>query len=618
VTDAVDDLQRRFNALGERFARVSAQLAEAGQSMIERGVLPAEAVFDEVTAARTDFEDLGQRLGAVAESLSVPAGNRARLADLDAALAAIVAEQGKRSARAAQEAQRRAATEEARHKAEEQARRLAAEDEAKRRAQEEARRKADDEARRKAAEEESKRKAAAEEAKRKAAEEEARRKAADEEAKRKAAEEAKRKATEEEARRKAAEEEAKRKAAAEEAKRKAAEEEARRKAAEEEAKRKAAAEEAKRKAAEEEARRKAAEEEAKRKAAEEEARRKAAEEAKRKVAEEEAKRKAAEEAARKAAEEAARKAAEEAKRKVAEEEARRKAAQPAAPAAAGEEPGEELALETAQWWISASASWGNLRSRRVAFPDAVRDVLAKYPYLFSIPIQTSADYEDGLLAYGFAVVLEHVEQRAPGFVADALNRLPARKGASLGRRLYEYLAERLRPAYAEFVKAVMLAALPKPGLWVNGGIEDSDAATTVFQRGSARIGDPNQKGERFTNDRQRFGDHQFTVAVAPLTSRFFRVEAADVKEPRDLEVRLSEKGVPSDQAWLVPLQGREASPQARRHERQGVVVNGLGREVPAVWIALFNADAETEKRFELVLGLRPKGRAAATPFRRPR
>jgi len=418
-----------------------------------------------------------------------------------------------------------------------------------------------------------------------------------------------------EARRKAAEEEARPKAE-EEAKRKAAEE-ARRKA-EEEAKRKAE-EEARRKAAEEEAKRKAAEEEARRKAAEE-AKRKAEEEARRKAAEEEARRKAAEEARLKAEEEAKRKAEEEVRRKA--EEARRKVeeikrrTQQETPAAAGEET-EELALETAQWWISATASWGNLRSRRVPFPDAIRDVLAKYPYVFSVPIQTSADYEDGLLAYGFAVLLEHVEQRAAGFVADALSRLPARKDVPVGRRLYDYLAQAVRGTYGDFIKAVLRAGLPKTPPWVNGGVEDTDVATTVFQRASARIGDPNRKGERFTQDRQRFADHQFTIAVAPLTARFFSVEATEVKEPRDVEIRLGEKGVPSDQAWLATAQ-REGAPQVRRQERQGSTITGLGRDCQTLWVALFNSDPDTEKRFELTLGLRRRGQAGATPFRRPR
>ncbi|MGH7419067.1 MAG: hypothetical protein ACREKB_14940, partial [Candidatus Rokuibacteriota bacterium] len=293
---------------------------------------------------------------------------------------------------------------------------------------------------------------------------------------------------------------------------------------------------------------------------------------------------------------------------------RRPAAAEEAPARAAEVEEADLGLETAQWWISANASWTSMKSRQVSFADSVPDVLVKYPYVFSVPIQTSADYEDGLLAYGYAVLLDYMEQRSAGFVSEALNRLPARKGTSLGRRLYDYVAELLRPGFGDFIRAVMLAALPRTAPWVNGGIEDSEQATTVFVRPSGRLGDTTQKAERFTQEQRRFADHEFTAAVAPLTARFFRVEATEVKDPRTVEVRLSENGSPSDHAWVVTASTRAAPAQARRHERQGTTVAGLGRDYSAVWIGLFNADTETEQRFDLTIGL--KRRAATAAFRK--
>jgi hypothetical protein len=271
------------------------------------------------------------------------------------------------------------------------------------------------------------------------------------------------------------------------------------------------------------------------------------------------------------------------------------------PVAAAEEETADAGLETAQWWISASANWSSMRSKKIGFPAAVSDVLTKYPYFLSVPIQTSADYEDGMLAYGYGILLEHIEQRVPNFVSDALARLPARPGVSLGRRLYDYLAQALGVGYGDFIKAVMLAALPKTVPWATGGIEDGDTTTTVFQRPSARIGDTHQKAERFTQAYQRFGEHHFTAAVAPLTTRFFRVEALDVKEARHLGLRISEKGVPSDQAWVVSVAGRGGAPQARRHVPQGTVINGLGRECTSVWVGLFNGDAENEKRYDVTV-----------------
>jgi hypothetical protein len=400
--------------------------------------------------------------------------------------------------------------------------------------------------------------------------------------------------------RRRAQEDARPKTAQEPAHRKAAEEDAHRKAAEEDARRKAGEEEAR--AAEE--RKRAAEDEARRRADEEAARRRGEEEARRRALEDEAKRREAEEAASRRADEEARRRAEE------------QAAEPAAHARAAAEEEADLGLETAQWWISATASWASMKSRKVAFADSVREVLTKYSYVFSVPVQSSADYEDGLLAYGYAVLIDHLEQRTPGFATEALSRLAARKGVSLGRRLYDYLAAPLRTQYPDFIKAVILAALPRTALWVNGGLEDTEAATTVFIRPSLRIGDPNQKMERFTDPRQRFTEHKFVADVAPLTTRFYRLEVGEVREPRDVEVRLHDKGSPSDQAWLVSLPTRGAAPFARRQERQATPVAGLGRESTALWVALFNTNAEGDTRLELTVVLRKRATGGAA-FRKP-
>jgi hypothetical protein len=201
-------------------------------------------------------------------------------------------------------------------------------------------------------------------------------------------------------------------------------------------------------------------------------------------------------------------------------------------------------------------------------------------------------------------------------VEGALNRLPTRPGASLGQRLYDYLAEGLRDTYVEFVKTMMMAALPRTPLWVTGGLEDSNTGTTVFTRPTSRIGDPTQKADRFTQDHQRFADHKFAASVSPLTIRVFRVEAAEVKEPRVVDIRLSKKGVPSDEAWLV-MTVRAGEPQVRRHDREGTMITGLGREYAAVWIGVFNADAATDKDYELTVGVRRRGAGTAVTSKKP-
>ena len=376
--------------------------------------------------------------------------------------------------------------------------------------------------------------------------------------------------------------------------------------------RRKADEEARRKA-EQEARRRAedetrkTEEEAQRRRAEEDARRRAEEEAARRKAEAEARQEAEAEARRKAA------AQSEARRKAEEEaaEARRKAEE-RAPAAAAEEPAEALDLDTARWWISASASLTSLRSRRLSFADGVKQELAKYAYVFSVPIQNSADYEDGLLAYGYALLLEHVEQGMPGLVADALSRLPPAKGVTLGQRLFRYLAEqgRLRECYPEFVKAVMLAAVPQPGLWTEATISESAAATTIGRRASATLGEHAVKQQALSQDAQRFAAHRFATAVAPLTARFFRVDAGELRDGRDVAINLTEGGAASDAGWLVTVRsGRGAGSQAMRLDRAGSTVPGLGRDYNAVWVGVFNADPGSEKRCELTVLIKRSGLA---------
>src|SRR2546430_11986415 len=95
------------------------------------------------------------------------------------------------------------------------------------------------------------------------------------------------------------------------------------------------------------------------------------------------------------------------------------APQPAAPRGEPSAPD-----ETAQWWLAAWARWSGWKNT-LAFPAAVREELSKYPYLLSVPIQQSPDFEEGLLAYGYSIIMEHVEKQSPGAVGNALNNLKA-------------------------------------------------------------------------------------------------------------------------------------------------------------------------------------------------
>lgn len=309
------------------------------------------------------------------------------------------------------------------------------------------------------------------------------------------------------------------------------------------------------------------------------------------------------------------------------------AAVPAAPAAvpAEEDSGAAQAVEqavqdeAAQWWVSAWARWTSWKST-LAFGDAVKQELSKYSYLLSVPIQKTTDYEEGLLSYGYSIVLEHVERQNAGFVARALNSLKTFSpgpGKSVGAHLYSFLITegRLPELYPEFVRSVLVAAVPDPGVWTTARILESTLETRVFTHPSARLGDPEHNSQRLTQDRQRFTDHRFQLALPPLTTRFFAV-AADLKESRSIDVKLTENRADSDRAWLLtmPPAGRaDLKSELVRLPPEGTSLPGLGKDYATLWIAVFNTDPNAEKRYELTLSLRKEaGKAATATFKSAR
>ena len=268
--------------------------------------------------------------------------------------------------------------------------------------------------------------------------------------------------------------------------------------------------------------------------------------------------------------------------------------------------------ETAQWWLAAWARWSGWKNT-LNFRDAVKEELAKYPYLLSVPIQQSPQHEDGLLAYGYSIVMEHVEKNQPGCVGNALNSLKAGQTRPVGDQLYEYLITegRLAETYPEFVKTVLLSALPEPGVWFQARILESRDDTRVLQRPTPRVGDPDQSGQRLATDGQRFTEHRFTAAVPPLTTRFFLV-SADIKEGRGVDVRLAIDGTASTSGWLVtiPAAGKaNTKMEARRLTEGGMALPGLGRDYSTLWIAVFNDDPAREKNYELGITLKKDARS---------
>jgi hypothetical protein len=269
--------------------------------------------------------------------------------------------------------------------------------------------------------------------------------------------------------------------------------------------------------------------------------------------------------------------------------------------------------ETAQWWLAAWARWSGWKSSH-QFTEVVREELGKYPYLLSVPIQKSPDYEDGLLAYGYSILMDHVEKQNPGCVGNALNSLKAGQARPVGEQLYDYLITegRLRETYADFVKDTLLAVVPDPGVWFQFRILESREDTRILQRPSARLGDTELSGQRLASDGQRYAEHKFRMTLGPMTARFVLV-SADLKEARSAGFKLLSDGQPSDAGWAVTVaQGARSRTEARRIAEDGTHVTGLGKDYGAVWVAVFNPDPVADRRCELSVFLR---KDAKSPFR---
>ena len=291
---------------------------------------------------------------------------------------------------------------------------------------------------------------------------------------------------------------------------------------------------------------------------------------------------------------------------------------------AGEQAGQD---EAAQWWVSAWARWTSWKGT-LSFADAVKEELGKYSYVLSVPLQKSTDYEEGLLAYGYSILIDYIEHLHAGFVNKALNSLktfqPGQPGQArtVGAHLYNVLVTegKLSEHYPEFVKTVMLAAVPEPGLWTHARILESTTETRIFTHPSNRIGDPEHNSQRLTQERQRFADHRFPIVVSPLTTRFFAI-AADLREPRSIDVKLLDGRNDSDQAWLMtmpPVGRTELKAEMLRLFPEGTSVPGLGRDYATLWIGVFNADPQTEKKYDLTLSLKQSSKQSAGTFRSAR
>jgi hypothetical protein len=276
---------------------------------------------------------------------------------------------------------------------------------------------------------------------------------------------------------------------------------------------------------------------------------------------------------------------------------------------------ERLAADTAQWWLRARAGWESLVERGTPPRDAAREALTRFPYLLSVPLARSDEFENGGLAEGYAILLQRLEKDEPGFVREALTRLNPQfttrardEKYPLGQELYLYVVAegRLYKTYPDFLRDIIVHVLPEPGVWLQGGIAEAEDSTTIATRGDDP-GERRQHAQTLTEAAERFTTHTFTVTTGPLTTRFFAVQAAaELADPTDVEIRLKENDAPTDHAWIVvtPMTGKPDAP--RRHRVGGTKVEALGKQCRAVWIAAFNSDPNNDRRYELTVALKRK------------
>lgn len=275
-----------------------------------------------------------------------------------------------------------------------------------------------------------------------------------------------------------------------------------------------------------------------------------------------------------------------------------------------------------RWWSGAYAAWSEWKMSGVGFAHALRGALGKHPHLLSIPIQESADQDQGQLAAGYFILLEHAENQAPGLMRAILERAVEQAGGSLepdvlGPKLYQGLVNggRLRETYGAMVRDVMGIAIPHPGIWADGGVIENDDSTVAVMRPSGFVGDPAERNEQLTDAAERMADHGFTVNVEPLTARFFFVKPGELKTPHDVHFKVTVDGNPSDRAWFLTLRmSLLVRSEPKLVPKEGVSLPGLGKDYGGAWIGVFNPDPDAAASYELIVAVRPPTRPQPQPL----
>ena len=279
------------------------------------------------------------------------------------------------------------------------------------------------------------------------------------------------------------------------------------------------------------------------------------------------------------------------------------------------------------WWAAAYAAWSQWKPSGLAWAHALREEIRRYPFLLSVPLRSSGDLDDGRLAGGYFLLLEHVENQSPGFMRTILDRAIGEAGMetrALGSKLYQLLVEggRLHETYPAFVRDVIQVAVPTPGMWADAGLVEREDATVLMSRPNGVVGEPHEESTLLTEAGERAAERRFLVTTQPLTTRFFYVTSGKLNVARDVEVRLREDGKPSDRAWYLTVRDSlSVRSDPKLVPLSGVPLPGLGRHHFGVWVAVFNPDPDDVVTYELgVIVKRPglgQSSPAASMFSRP-
>ena len=265
------------------------------------------------------------------------------------------------------------------------------------------------------------------------------------------------------------------------------------------------------------------------------------------------------------------------------------------------------------WWAAAYAAWSQWKPSGLAWAHALREEVRRYPYLLSVHLRASGDHDDGRLAGGYFLLLEHVENQSPGFMRTILARAIDEAGVeprALGPKLYQLLVDggRLRETYAAFVRDVIQVAVPTPGMWADAGVVERDDETALISRPTATVGDAQEETVQLVDLQDRAADRRFLVTAQPLTTRFFYVTSGKLNTARDVELKLTADDQPSDRAWYLTVwDSLSVRSDPKLLPMAGVPLPGLGRNHFGVWVAVFNPDPDEVVTYELTVSVKQPG-----------